>query len=182
MRYEIVIAGTGGQGVVLAGTIIGTAAAVHQGLRATQVSSYGPEARGGHVYTEVVISDQEIDYPRAMRPDVLVAMSNWAYEEFARSVKEGGIIIYDPDLVSPGEAPEGVRLLPVRATQVAEEEVGLRLSANMVMLGVLTAICDVLEEGPMREAIRDRVRRSLEQNLRAFELGLELGAKLRSSR
>jgi len=181
LRYEIVIAGTGGQGIILAGTIIGTAATVHQGLRATQISSYGPETRGGLVYTEVVISDQEIDYPRATKPDILIVMSNWAYDAFSRSVKEGGTIIYDPDLVEPSEAPEGVRLLPVRATQVAEKEVGLRLSANMVMLGVLTAICDVLEEWAVVEAIRDRVKRSLEENLRAFRLGLELGRELKSA-
>ena len=182
MRYEVIIAGTGGQGIILAGTIVGTAVAVHQGMEATQISSYGPEARGGLVYTELVLSDRYVDYPRALRPDALVAMSQWAYDEFSGLVKRGGLIIYDPDLVEPEGAPEGVGLFAVPATRLAEEEVGLKLSANMVMLGALTALCDMLDAESMEKAIRDRVRRSLEENLRAFRLGLELGRELRGRR
>lgn len=181
MRYEIVIAGAGGQGVILAGTVVGTAVAVFQDLNATQVSSYGPEARGGHVFTELVISDEDIGYPGVEEPDILVAMSQWAYEEFGGRVRSGGTIIYDPDLVEPGKARPGVREVPVPATSLAEEQVGLKLSANMVMVGVLTAFCDLIEARAVEEAIRYRVGRRLEENLRAFRLGYELGLRLRSS-
>ncbi len=181
MRYELLLAGAGGQGVILAGTVIGTAGAVFQGLNAAQVSSYGPEARGGHVFTEVILSDEEIHYPGVREPDILVAMSQWAYDEFHGRVRPGGLIIYDPELVRPEPKPEGVRLLPVKATRMAEEEVGLKLSANMVMVGVLTALCGLLDRGAVEEAIRYRVEKALDENLRAFRLGYELGLKLKAS-
>ncbi|OYT52609.1 hypothetical protein B6U66_01435 [Candidatus Bathyarchaeota archaeon ex4484_135] len=181
MRYELLLAGAGGQGIILAGTVIGTAGAVYQGLNAAQISSYGPEARGGHVFTEVVLSDEEIHYSGVREPDILVAMSQWAYNEFHGKVRPGGLIIYDPELVKPEPRPEGVRLLPVRATRMAEEKVGLKLSANMVMVGVLTALCDLLDREAVEKAIRYRVRRALDKNLEAFRLGYELGLKLKSS-
>ncbi|RLI07071.1 pyruvate ferredoxin oxidoreductase [Candidatus Bathyarchaeota archaeon] len=166
----------GGQGIILAGTVLGIAACVYGGLQATQVASYGPEARGGRVFTEVVISDEEIDYPRVVEPDVVVVMSQRAYNEFAGHVKPGGTIIYDPDLVEPHDPPGGVELVPIPATREAER-LGMRLSANMIMLGALTALCGFLEPAAVEEAIRYRVRRALDVNLRAFRLGYELGLR-----
>jgi len=179
LRYEIVIAGIGGQGIVLSGTIVGTAAAVFGGLNATQIASYGPEAMGGRVYTEVVISDEEIDYPRVSSPDILVVMSQRGYNEFSRKVKPGGLIIYDPDLVEISRLEE-VEQIAIPATKEAER-LGLRISANMVMIGALTAFCDLLEPEMVEEAIRSRVRRSLETNLKAFRRGYELALSLRGA-
>jgi len=175
LRFELLIAGMGGQGILLAGTIVGTAVSVYGGLNATQIVSYGPEARGGRVYTEVVLSDEEIDYPRVREADFVIVMSQRAYDEFARRVKPGGVVIYDPDLVEPHEPPEEAELLPVPATRIAER-LGMRRSANMVMVGFLTAICGLLRPEDVEKAIASRVRPELvEVNLRAFREGYEMG-------
>ena len=174
MRYEILVAGMGGQGIILAATVAGAAAAVFRGLEATMIPSYGPEARGGRVYAQLVISDEEIDYPRVTHADMAIIMSQRAYEEFASIVKPGGKIIYDPDLVEPHDPPEGVRLVPVPATRMAEE-LGSRISANMVMLGALASITNVVSEGALRKAIEDTVPpETRTPNLKGFERGLQL--------
>lgn len=182
MRYEVLIAGMGGQGVILAGTVIGTAITVFGGKSATQIASYGPEARGGRVYTQLVISDGEVDYPLVRRPDIVIAMSQRAFDEFARRVREGGLVIFDEDLVEPRDAPSWAELTPIPATRVADG-LGLRRSANMVMVGVLTAVCELLEPDAVREAIRYRLgHRYLDINLKAFELGYQLGLRFARGR
>ena len=175
MRYELIIAGMGGQGILLAGNVLGTAAAVFQGLEAVQIVSYGPEARGGRVFTELIISDEEIDYPRVLRPDIVITMSQRAYDEFGTAVAQGGLLIYDPGLVVPEER-EGVKLVPIPATEMAEK-LGARISANMVMLGALTALCDLLKPEAVEQAIKTKVRRALEVNLKAFRKGYEAGLR-----
>ena len=175
MRYELIIAGMGGQGILLAGNILGTAAAVFQGLKAVQIVAYGPEARGGRVFTELIISDEEIDYPRVLRPNIVIVMSQRAYDEFGTAVAPGGLLIYDPELVVPEER-EGVKLIPIPATKMAEE-LGARISANMVMLGALTALCDLLKPEAVEQAIKTKVRRALEVNLKAFRKGYEAGLR-----
>jgi len=175
LRYELIIAGMGGQGILLAGNILGTAAAVFQGLKAVQIVAYGPEARGGRVFTELIISDEEIDYPRVLRPDIVIAMSQRAYDEFGTAVAPGGLLIYDPELVV-AEEREGVKLVPIPATKMAEE-LGAKISANMVMLGALTALCDLLKPEAVEQAIKTKVRRALEVNLKAFRKGYEAGLR-----
>ena len=175
MRYELIIAGMGGQGILLAGNILGTAAAVFQGLKAVQIVAYGPEARGGRVFTELIISDEEIDYPRVLRPNIVIVMSQRAYDEFGTAVAPGGLLIYDPELVV-AEEREGVKLVPIPATKMAEE-LGAKISANMVMLGALTALCDLLKPEAVEQAIKTKVRRALEVNLKAFRKGYEAGLR-----
>ena len=179
MRSELLIAGMGGQGILLAGTIVGTAVSVYCGLNATQIVSYGPEARGGRVYTEVVLSDEEIDYPRVRSADFVIVMSQRAYDEFARRVKPGGLLIYDPDLVEPHDPPEWARLVSVPATRIAER-LGMHRSANMVMLGFLTAFCELLRPEDVEKAIAHRLKREfVETNIRAFREGYRMGLKAR---
>ena len=182
MRFELLIAGMGGQGILLAGTIIGTAVAVYGGLNATQIVSYGPEARGGRVYTEVVLSDEEVDYPRVREADFVILMSQRAYDEFASRAKPGGTILYDPDLIEPHDPPEGVRLLPVPATRTAER-LGMRRAANMVMVGFLTALCDLLRPEDVEKAIAYRLRPEfVEINIKAFREGYKMGLEVLSKR
>ena len=89
VRREIRIAGFGGQGVILAGIVLGKAASLYDGLYAVQTQSYGPEARGGASRAEVVISDEEIDYPKVQSPDILVAMSHEALITYMHDLKRG---------------------------------------------------------------------------------------------
>ena len=176
MRYEILIAGRGGQGVVLAGVIIGYAAII-SGLNAAQSQSYGPEARGGKVRSEIIISDGPVGYPKVRRPNLLVTLSQEAYEAYIDSLQEGGILIYDEDLVRP-RGERRIESYPIPATRMAEE-LGLRLSANMIILGAITSLSGVLKPMAVEEAIKKRVRRHLETNLKAFRRGLEYVERLK---
>ena len=129
MRKDIRIAGFGGQGIILAGIVIGKAAALHDDLFAVQTQSYGPEARGGASKTEVVISDEEIDYPKVQNPDILVAMSQEALMAYLDDLKDGGILIIDPDMINEETIKEfikehQIKLYKAPATRTAEEQIG----------------------------------------------------------
>jgi 2-oxoglutarate ferredoxin oxidoreductase subunit gamma len=135
MRKEIRIAGTGGMGVVLAGVILGHAAAVYGGLEAVQSQSYGPEARGTAAKSEVIISDQPIRYPKVRQSDYFVVMSQKALDLYLDGAKAGSTVLADPDLVKT-EKIKGFEVIEIPAMRTADE-LGLRLVSNMVMLGAL---------------------------------------------
>jgi 2-oxoglutarate ferredoxin oxidoreductase subunit gamma len=172
---EIRIAGFGGQGVILSAIVIGKAACIFDGSYVTMTQSFGPEARGGVCSAQVILSDRPILYPYVTSPDVLVVMSQEAYARFASELKEGGLLIIEQDLVRVSELQQGVRLLSVPATRLAEE-LGNRVVVNTVMVGFLGAVTGLLDRESLRKAIADSVPASLlELNLRAFEKGVEYG-------
>ncbi|MFB0550960.1 MAG: 2-oxoacid:ferredoxin oxidoreductase subunit gamma [Nitrososphaeria archaeon] len=173
MRYETRIAGFGGQGVVTAGYILGRAACLFDKKNATQTQSYGPEARGGACTSEVVISEDLIDYPKVIKPDVLVAMSQEAYSQYYQDVKDGGIIILDKDLVSVENRRKDVRYHEIPSTAVAER-LGNKIVANIVMLGTLVALTGVVSKEAIRQSVEDRFPKQAELNLRALEEGRNL--------
>jgi 2-oxoglutarate ferredoxin oxidoreductase subunit gamma len=176
-RFEVRIAGFGGQGVVTAGYVLGQGACLFDGKNATMTQSYGPEARGGACRSEVVVSEEEIDFPRVVKPDLLVAMSQEAYLLYRDDVKDGGTIIADEDLVSPTEESEGVRYFRAPATRTAEA-LGNRIVANVVMLGVVAAVTKIVSVGAMKKAVEARWPRFSELNLKALERGIEMGLQL----
>jgi len=169
MRTEIRIAGFGGQGVVLAGQLLGEAA-IRDGKRAVQTQSYGPESRGGAARSEVVVSDQEIDYPKVMKADILVALSQPAFDKYHQAVKEDGKIIVDSDLVEFKD--DKISAVPFVKTA---DSIGKRMVANSVMLGYLLASTRVIAMESMEAAIREKVpRHTIEVNLEAFRRGVKL--------
>lgn len=172
-RFEVRIAGFGGQGVVTAGYVLGQGACLFDGKNATMTQSYGPEARGGACRSEVVISDEAIDFPKVVEPDLLVAMSQEAYLLYNDGVKDGGTVIIDEDLVSLKERKEGIRYFEVPATRTAEQ-LGNRIVANVVMLGAITGLTGIVSVEAMEKAVRARWPRFSELNLKALEKGLEL--------
>jgi 2-oxoglutarate ferredoxin oxidoreductase subunit gamma len=172
MRTEIRIAGFGGQGVVLAGRLLGEAA-ILAGKRAVQTQSYGPESRGGAARSEVVISDQDIDYPKVVKADILVALSQPAFDKYRTAVKESGKIIVDADLVEAGDAG----ILSVHFAKTADS-LGKRMVANSVMLGYLVASTGVIGTESMEATIREKVpEHTIELNLEAFHRGIGLFGK-----
>ena len=183
MRKEIRIAGFGGQGVILAGIVIGKAAALYDGLHAVQTQSYGPEARGGASRTELVISDEEIDYPKVHHPDIFVAMSHEALIAYLDGLKQGGILIIDPDMVMEDKIrsfveEHDIKVYHAPATSTADEKVGLRIVANIVMIGAITGFTKVISEEAARKAIVASVPPGTEEkNLSAFEAGMELSSQ-----
>ena len=174
---EVQFAGFGGQGIVLAGYLLGKALAVYEGRNASMTQSYGPEARGGACSSGVVISpnpNELVDYPKVRQPDILVVMSQEAFTTYLPRLKPGGTLIYDSDLVEPGNLPEAIAAYPVPATRMAETEVGKRIVANVVMLGALVALTGIVSKEAMEEAIRTTVKPDyVELNLKALSVGME---------
>ncbi len=170
MRTEIRISGFGGQGVALAGYIIGKAAALYQGLEAAMTQAHGPEARGGASSSDIVIADRPIDYPFVQHADILITLSQEAYTRFRPEAKPEAVLIIDSGLVTPFPDDQPLK---IPATQLAEG-LGRRIVANVVMLGYFTAATGLLQRQAVEKAIETSVRpRTLELNLEAFSVGYE---------
>jgi 2-oxoglutarate ferredoxin oxidoreductase subunit gamma len=178
MRVEIRFAGFGGQGIIKSGIITAAAASIHAGKNAVQTQSYGPESRGGACKSEVVISEEEIDFPKVVEPDILVLMSQHAYIDYVDDIKAGGTVILDPDMIPREKDSKNVKVFHVPATKIAEG-LGRKIVANIVMLGAFVAITGVLDENAVREAVKDNIPRGTEElNLAAFQKGYEYGKSL----
>jgi len=178
-RVEIILCGFGGQGILTAGYMLGAAAVRYDNKESSFVPSYGPEARGGECASRIVIANEPIDYPFITQVDIMVAMSQPAYSKYIEWLKEGGIVIYDQDLVHLDErAKKASKVYSIPATRIAER-LGNRIVANVVMLGYLCALTGVVSYDALKKAIRDRVpKKFLELNLKAFEEGYEYGKKV----
>ena len=172
---EIRIAGFGGQGVILAGMIIGRAAALHDGKHVTLTQSFGPEARGSACSVQFIVSAEPILYPYLTQPDVLVAMSHEACTRFAPGLKPGGLLLYEQDLIKPESLDSEIKSFGIPATRLAEE-LGRKLVLNLVMVGFATALTGIASPESVRKAIPESVPPGTETlNLAAFEKGLEYG-------
>lgn len=175
-RTEIRITGFGGQGVVLAGHIIGRACAIHADRQATMIQSFGPEARGSACSATLVVSDREVLYPYIHRPDIFVVMSAEGYEKFGRDLKEDGTLVFEQDLVHPCPV-EGQRYFGVPSTRIAES-LGRTIVQNIVMVGFFTGATGLVPDDAMRDAVKGSVPDGTEDlNLEAFEKGLEYARK-----
>ena len=179
MQKKIVITGFGGQGVVLAGRIVGKSAAIGDKLQSTMVQSYGPESRGGACSTQVTIADGEIYYPYITHPDILVAMSQAGYDKYKDQLNEDGILIVEEDLVRPQAGAREYFSVP--STRFAEE-IGFKMMANIIMIGFFTAITGAISLDAARNTVLESVPKGTEKkNLAAFEKGWEYGrAKLKA--
>jgi 2-oxoglutarate ferredoxin oxidoreductase subunit gamma len=173
-RFEIRLSGAGGQGLILIGKILAEAAAIYDSKNATQSQSYGPEARGGASRSEVIISDEDIDYPKATHIDVLLAMTQEAVDKYAVDMKKNGIIIVDSGFVR--DLPEGeFKVYSFPITQIAEEKMGKKIVANIIALGAIERLSHIVSEESLINAIRARVPKGTEElNIKAFKFGQEL--------
>ncbi len=178
MRIEVRFAGFGGQGIIRAGLMLAMAACIHDNKNAVQTQSYGPESRGGSCKSEVVISDEEVDYPRVVEPDVLVVMSQEAFTTYAKTLKPSGTLLLDPDMVPRHEFKNSARVFKIPATKMAEE-LGKTIVANVIMLGALVAVSGITTPEAFRNALLSNIPKGTEKlNLSAFEKGFEYGKKL----
>jgi len=173
-RYEIRFSGSGGQGLILAGVIFAEAAAIYDGKNAVQSQSYGPEARGGASKSEVIISDLEIDFPKAVSIDLMLALTQEACTKYYKDIKEGGILIVDKDFVQ--QIPEGnfsVIRLPIIRT--ASEKIGKAFVANIVAIGAIAALTGQVSMDAAQKAVLSRVPKGTEDlNRMALAAGYEL--------
>lgn len=175
-RFEMRLAGTGGQGAILAGIILADAA-IREGKTVVQTQSYGPEARGGASRSEIVIADGEIDYPKVIKPVVTLCMSQEACDRYGEQTREGGLLILDSDHVSRAPTTQAVH---VPLTSRARDVTGRAISANVVGLGLLAGLTGIVSRESLEEAVRARVPQgTAELNLRALAAGYEEAERIK---
>lgn len=172
---EIRIAGFGGQGVILSAVVLGRAASINENGFATMTQNFGPEARGGACSAQLVVSDSPVLYPYVTQPDIMVIMSQEAYNRFAHELKPGGTLIIEEDLVRVSNLNRDKKIYSIPATRIAEE-LGKRMVLNSVMVGFFTAVTSLLSKDAVHKAVADSVPPAFRDlNLKAFERGYEYG-------
>ena len=177
-RYEVRLGGTGGQGAILAGILLAEAA-IRDDMNVTQTQSYGPEARGGASRSEVVISDGEIYYPKVIKADLTLCLSQEACDRYGGQVRPGGLLILDSDHVTRAPTTRAVR---VPMTTIAREVTGREIAANVVGLGVLAGLTGIVSREALEAAVRDRAPRgTADLNLKALAAGYKAAGRIRGS-
>ncbi|MBN1356376.1 2-oxoacid:acceptor oxidoreductase family protein [bacterium] len=174
MRYEIRLSGSGGQGMILAGVILAEAAAIYDEKNATQSQSYGPEARGGASKSDVIISDEDIDYPKATNIDLLLALTQEACDKYICDLRKKAILIADSFRVL--KMPEGdFRVFHLPILKTADEVVGKAIVANIVALGAIVEITGIVSREAIESAVMARVPRGTEDlNRKALTAGINI--------
>jgi len=181
LKKEILVTGLGGQGIVLAGQVLGMAACLTDRLESTLTQSYGPEARGGACSAQVIISEQPIHYPYVRNADILVCMSQTGYEKYRHLLKDDGILIIDQDMVRSVDNTGG-GVFPIPATRIAEE-LGRKMMANIVMLGFVTSVSGAVSLKGMLTSVAGSVPQGTEDtNIAAFNKGYDFGLALLKAR
>jgi len=178
-KNDIRICGLGCQGVIMAGMIVGKAASIFEDRFATLVQSFGPEARGSECSAQVMVSDAQIPFAYIRSSDIFVALSQTAYDKFVEEMKDGAVLVYESELVSPDDRlPTGAAKFGIPGSRIADEEFGRRIVFNMVMVGFFTAVTDIVDADAMRKAVADSVPEGTEDlNLKAFERGYSYGVE-----
>lgn len=168
---QIMLTGSGGQGMILAGIILAKAG-IRDGIFATQTQSYGPEARGGASRAEVILDTEDIDFPKVTKADVLLAMTQEAVDKFHGKLRPGGTLIVDPMWVHTVPAIDAI-VHKIEISKLAKEAVGKAVTANIVALGAVNQLCDLVSAEALVEAVLDSVPKGTEAlNRKALEVGV----------
>ncbi len=176
-RYEIRLAGVGGQGLQLAGLILAEAAAIYDNKNAVQSQSYGAEARGGPSMADVIVGDGDIDFPKVTAPDLLLVLSQDAADRHVPQVRKEGLIIADSANVERIATDKRVLRLPI--TDVAKEATG-RPVASIVALGVIAVVTGIVSRNAIRQAVLARAPKGTEEmNVKALEAGFALAERVK---
>jgi 2-oxoglutarate ferredoxin oxidoreductase subunit gamma len=175
---QIRLCGYGGQGVILAGTILGHAA-INDDKWVSGSNSYGAQARGGSARSEVIISHNPITYPHVIKADILIAMSQTAYDEYIQDVAEKNALVLYDDMIVHSRDINGVQQIGIPATKTSIDELDNKQVANIVMLGASVVITGIVSEESLISSIETNVgQRFRELNLKALEVGYMLGKKI----
>lgn len=179
-RYEISLSGSGGQGLIFAGTILAQAIGIYDGKNVTQTQSYGPEARGGASRSDIVVSAGVIYYPKTIKLDLLLALTQEACDTYYLKLKDDGILVIDSNSVTQPPARE-FKAFPF--TRVARDNLGTEIFANIIALGTLAALTKVVSKNALIQAVKNRAPKgTLESNLKALELGYGLTKRRKRKR
>lgn len=188
-RTEIKLAGFGGQGIVLAGFIMGKAISIYDKKNAVLTQSYGPEARGGACSADVVTADGDIDFPEVTVPNISVIMSQEAYSKYGENIKRNGTMLIDEDLVkidfekniTKNNIEKNIKVYSIPSTRFAEE-LGRKIVANIVMLGFVTSVTNIASLEGMKKSLLGSVPKGTEQlNMSALMKGYDYGSELMKS-
>jgi 2-oxoglutarate ferredoxin oxidoreductase subunit gamma len=178
-RYEIRLSGSGGQGLILMGIILAEAVGIYDGKYVAQTQSYGPEARGGYSKSEVIVSDQEIDYPKAMGVDLLLAMNQKSCDEFYPDLKPEGLLIVDTTFVNQIPTPKAFQ---IPFTRIAREKFKKEVVANIIALGALAQLTPVVSAKAIESAVLARVPKGTEKlNRDALRAGMSAAKKAKEA-
>lgn len=171
-KVEITLSGSGGQGLILAGLVLADAAGIEEGYEIIQTVEYGPEARLGTSRSDVIISKKLISYPKVVNPDVLVALSQGAYDKFSGIVKKGGLLVIDTFHVKEfGKNPENVEVIALPFTEIVRDRIGTPLVLNMFVLGFLNKKLGLVKLDSLFKAIDRRVKKYNDLNKQAVKEG-----------
>jgi len=175
-RYEVRFSGSGGQGLITAAVIFAEAVGVYGGKYVCQTQSYGPEARGGKSKAEVVISDQPIDYPKAVELNLLLAMNQAACDAYFFDLRPEGLLVVDSSLVE--QLPTS-RVIAIPFTEIARDEIGKVMVANMVALGAIGILSGQVSVKDLELSLLTRIPAGTEKmNINALHRGVEEGSKI----
>ena len=178
-RLRMVFSGSGGQGVITAAIILAEAAVLYENLNAVQSQSYGAAARGGATRSDVIISDSTIDYPKVIQPNVLVCLTQEAYNKFYPIIRPGGLLISDTRYVKTQKKVDAQQKeMPMYENVM--DKIGKPIVFNIHMLGAVIAILDLISPESILKVLQNRIPQDfLELNRRALELGMELGREFK---
>ncbi len=174
-RCRLVFSGSGGQGVITAAIILAEAAVLHENLTAVQTQAYGAAARGGATRSDVIVSDQVINYPKVIQPNVLVCLTQEAYNKYAPIIRPGGLLITDTRYVTLQRKVDAVQHeLPMYQTVM--EKIGKPIVLNICMLGAVIGLTDLVKPESIIKVLESRIPAGfLEMNREALLLGANLG-------
>ena len=175
-RYDIRLSGSGGQGLILMGIILAEAIGIYDGKYVAQTQSYGPEARGGSSKAEVVVSDQEIDYPKALKLDLLLAMNQKSCDDYYMDLKPKGILVVDSTFVNQVPIP---RAYQIPFTRIARDKFKREMVANIIALGAISRLTPIVSARAIEAAVLARVPKGTEKlNRDALRAGISSAKKL----
>ena len=180
-QKEITISGVGGQGMILCGTMIAEAAAIHDHKRATLSSEYGVETRGTFAKSDVIVSDEEIYFPDVTDPDLIICLAQVAYDRYSGKVGDKALIVYNEAEVTPN-ADRAAFERGVDITKLAKQ-IGHPAVANIITMGIVVGLLDVISTEGAEDAIRrffgKRGEKMVALNCKAFEAGYDIGKSFR---
>jgi 2-oxoglutarate ferredoxin oxidoreductase subunit gamma len=177
-REEVCLSGSGGQGLILAGRILAEAAGIYDGFEVVQTQSYGPEARGGASRSEVIISEEKIDYPKVIKADILLALTQQACDKYVQNLSEEGILLIDSTNVLKMPSFSG-KIYQYPITEDAIKVLGNQLVTNIISLGIIVQLTNVVSKDALKKALLARIpARIRDLNVKALEYGLKIGEKI----
>ncbi|MBW1725031.1 MAG: 2-oxoacid:acceptor oxidoreductase family protein [Deltaproteobacteria bacterium] len=178
-RCRLVFSGSGGQGIITAAVILSEAAVIYENLNAVQSQAYGPAARGGATRSDIIISESDINFPKVIQPNVLICLTQEAYNTFCNIIRPGGLLITDARFVKT-EKKVDAQQKELSMYVAVMEKIGKPIVFNICMLGAVISLTDLVEPESIMKVLESRIPSDfLEMNRKALELGIEIGSEFK---